>query len=286
MCNKRKTKTNCALIYMFPPNMAMFYEILTLAVASSYVFAIYFKQPTYLHNKDRNNLKVVRYRLQRVTILCVVLIIIIPLLIPGTFRDNIRQIGLIPGYTNSESTSANLINIWYALKFINILFVSSIFQIFVEDYHSTFDDVYTTPLIYHFRDYVFAPITEELIYRGLILLVVTNTCPSFIKYTPYLFGVAHFHHALQLYRKEALSLPQIVISTLFQFTYTSIFGYLANWLYLKTDFNLWCPIIIHLFCNLYGFPTLTVNSKKIMVHSIYYLLVIGGLYHTYREIVG
>ncbi|KAG5420088.1 RCE1 [Candida metapsilosis] len=262
----------------------MIYEVLTLAIASSYVFAIYFRQPRYLQNKDRNDVQVIRYRLSRVTLLCVGLIIIIPLLIPGPFDENLRQIGLIPGFTSTRSLSTDIANVLYSFKFINILFASTIFQILVEDFHSTLQDISTTPLIHHFRDYVFAPVTEELIYRGLILLVVTNTCPDFIKYTPYLFGIAHFHHALQLYKKHSLAMSSIVVSTLFQFTYTSIFGYLANWIYLKTDFNLFCPIIIHSFCNFYGFPTLRMESDKLVVHLVYYALVIGGLYHTYVEI--
>ncbi|KAI5964924.1 RCE1 [Candida margitis] len=262
----------------------MLYEILTLAIASSYVFAIYFQQPVYLQDRNRNDPKVIRYRLQRVTTLCVVLVIIIPSLVPGRFSDNLLQIGLVPGFTNSERVSTDLDNIWYSLKFINILFASSIFQIFIEDYHSILHDLSTTPIIYHFRDYLFAPVTEELIYRGFVLLVVTKTCPSFIKYTPFLFGIAHFHHALHLYHKQSQKLLRIVISTLFQFAYTSLFGYLANWIYFKTDFNLWCPIVIHSFCNFYGFPTLAIDSRNFVIRIIYYVSIIGGLYYAYAEI--
>ncbi|CCE43845.1 CAAX protease self-immunity family protein [Candida parapsilosis] len=264
--------------------MQMLYELLAFAIASSYVFAIYFRQPSDLKSKDRNDISVIRYRLQRVTLLCVGLVILVPLLVPRTFKDNIRQIGIIPSLTKSGSISTDFINIVYSLCFINILFASSIFQIFVEGYQSTIQNVFTTPMIYNFRDYIFAPITEELIYRGLVLLVVSKSCPNFIKYTPYLFGIAHFHHALQLYRKQTSNLSCIAVSTLFQFTYTSIFGYLANWIYFTTDFNLWCPILVHSFCNFYGFPTLTIDSKRPVVHAVYYLLVIGGIWHTYLEI--
>ncbi|KAI5958597.1 RCE1 [Candida theae] len=179
----------------------MIYESLTLAIASSYVAAIYFALPTHLRNKDRNNFKVIRHRLKRVTLLCAVLVLFIPLLIPGSFINNIRQVGLVPGLTTSGSISNDIASIWYSFKFINILFACSILQIYVE---STLNDISNTPILYHVRDYVFAPMTEELIYRGLVLLVVTKTCPHFVKYTPYLFGIAHFHHAIESYNSRSI----------------------------------------------------------------------------------
>eukprot|EP00049_Salpingoeca_infusionum_P015423 m.299695 g.299695 ORF g.299695 m.299695 type:complete len:267 (+) comp15873_c0_seq1:2451-3251(+) len=96
------------------------------------------------------------------------------------------------------------------------------------------------------RDLVFAPITEELVYRGLVLAVlapaigVRAACWT----SPLLFGFAHLHHLLN-------GTPPFTV--LFQFLYTSLFGWMSAFTVLATD-SVYAAMAAHAFCNTMGFP--------------------------------
>lgn len=157
--------------------------ILSILTACSYIFAIYFAPPPSIKHKDRNDPDVVRHRILRIIILCALLMIIIPnlVLIQGknhnkTYLDKIRQLGIIPGFTNSGSLTVDLFNIGYTIYFILILYSSSIYQIYIEevelfDWKYQISSFRTASVLYPIRDYLLAPISEELIYRGLIFLI-------------------------------------------------------------------------------------------------------------------
>lgn len=253
--------------------------LLVLAIASSYVFAIYFAQPAHVRNKQRNDLEVVKYRVKRATILCCVLLVVIPNLIEGSYLDNIRSLGIIPGYTTTYSLAKDYKIILESLYFILTLYSSSIYQgLLIQDVEFITRD---ENILYHIRDHILAPISEELIYRGMVLLVVEKNAPQFIKFTPYLFGIAHIHHGLQLY-KQNIPLGDIAITTLFQFLYTSIFGIFCNYYYLQiAEKNLWSTIMIHAVCNFFGFPSLTVQTNHTLHKITYYSLIALGVFNTW-----
>lgn len=76
---------------------------------------------------------------------------------------------------------------------------------------------------------------------------VALLCPSF-------FGLAHLHH-LKEKINNGVPLTSALISTLVQFTYTSIFGLIATLLLMRTSCLL-SPLISHIFCNFMGLPDL------------------------------
>ncbi|RLV92244.1 CAAX prenyl protease 2 [Spathaspora sp. JA1] len=247
--------------------------ILSLAIAFSYFIVIYVNPPEYLPS-NRNDLRVIKFRFTRIIQLCLTLLITIPYIVPGNYIENIRSLGLFPGFTHTHDLSLDLINIGRAVLLVVTLYCSSIYQYYLQDI--TFIDE-NAQLLHHIRDYLFAPITEEFIYRGIINLVVSDT-----RYTPCLFGIAHLHHAWHLY-KQGHALDQVVLSSIFQLIYTSIFGYIANLVYLISGYNLLCVIVIHAGCNLFGIPQLTINGSKLQ-KLIYYLLLVGGGVGVYIEI--
>ena len=64
--------------------------------------------------------------------------------------------------------------------------------------------------------------------------------------------VAHIHHIIESYRSTR-DLKLALTSALFQFGYTSIFGWYAVFVYLRT--GSWMAVILcHAFCNWMGFP--------------------------------
>lgn len=214
--------------------------ISSVLIASSYVFSIYFLQPPSLINKDRNDIDVIHYRLRRVSLLCASLLVI--------FLSRLRSLGLFPGYTPTYSFTTDITSILKSFLLISTLYIGPIVNYienatsFTEDFHDNF------LRIHGFRDHVFAPLTEELIYRALILAVVGPTW-----WSPLLFGIAHIHHAYFMYKHSKLPPSMIIFNTIFQTTYTSLFGLLANRLYVKSQ-NLWSCVVVHAMCNLMGFP--------------------------------
>uniref|UniRef100_A0AAQ4Q6G3 CAAX prenyl protease 2 n=1 Tax=Gasterosteus aculeatus aculeatus TaxID=481459 RepID=A0AAQ4Q6G3_GASAC len=87
------------------------------------------------------------------------------------------------------------------------------------------------------RNQVVAPLTEELVFRACMLpmlvpcagpLAAIFTCPLF-------FGVAHFHHVIELLRFRQGTLSGIFLAA----------GHLMG------------PVLCHSFCNYMGFPAIT-----------------------------
>lgn len=121
-----------------------------------------------------------------------------------------------------------------------------------------FDGVYQTMTSYvGWRNYIVGPFTEELIWRSLIvsLHLFARVKPSTIVFTtPLYFGIAHIHHLYE-FRLTHPRVPLLpaVLRSLFQFTYTSLFGFFAAFVLLRTG-NIWACILAHTFCNWLGLP--------------------------------
>lgn len=108
-----------------------------------------------------------------------------------------------------------------------------------------------------YRNYVAGPITEEVLFRSVLIpvhLLAKISPTKIILLTPLYFGIAHVHHyyEFRLTHPHTSLLPAILRSV-FQFGYTSIFGWLAAFIYVRTA-SIWPCIIIHTFCNFVGLP--------------------------------
>jgi prenyl protein peptidase len=108
-----------------------------------------------------------------------------------------------------------------------------------------------------YRNYVAGPITEEVLFRSVLVPVhllakVTPTTTTLV--TPLYFGIAHIHHFYEftLTHPHTPLLP-ILLRSLFQFTYTTLFGWFAAFVYIRSG-SLYTVILIHTFCNWIGFP--------------------------------
>jgi prenyl protein peptidase len=100
-------------------------------------------------------------------------------------------------------------------------------------------------------------LTEELIWRSLIipLHLLAKISPKTIVFaTPLYFGIAHIHHyyEFRLTHPHTPALPA-VLRSVFQFTYTSLFGFFAAFVFLRNR-NLLALILAHSFCNWMGLP--------------------------------
>ena len=98
-----------------------------------------------------------------------------------------------------------------------------------------------------------------MIFRSAIipLHLLAKISPGKIVFlAPLYFGVAHVHHfyELRLMHDES-SVTTALLMCLFQFGFTTVFGWYATFLYLRTG-SLLAVIIVHSFCNFCGLPRL------------------------------
>jgi len=108
------------------------------------------------------------------------------------------------------------------------------------------------------RNLVAAPITEELVFRGVVLALLVAGGWGFracVLLSPALFGLAHGHHLLMLVRARGVSLQRAAAMVAFQLAYTSLFGAYAAALLLRTG-HMTGVILAHAWCNLLGVPQL------------------------------
>ncbi|KAI6147286.1 CAAX protease self-immunity-domain-containing protein [Pisolithus tinctorius] len=109
------------------------------------------------------------------------------------------------------------------------------------------------------RNYVVAPITEEVVFRACVLSAyhLANASKArMILLSPLAFGAAHIHHAWETYNRYGRSpaaLKRAAIGTAFQFAYTTVFGFYCSYLFLRTG-SVLPPIAAHVFCNVMGVP--------------------------------
>lgn len=162
------------------------------------------------------------------------------------------------------------------------------------------------------RALLIAPITEEVMFRSLMIPTlymafisqsssinsdninssnssyhnvidttnITSTTDTY--YTPWVivwmnplfFGCAHIHH---FYEKllNGIELKNAILSTMIQFIYTSIFGFIATLLFMRTG-NICCAIVSHMICNYIGLPdigflfTASLNLNSINSYACMY----------------
>lgn len=105
------------------------------------------------------------------------------------------------------------------------------------------------------RNYTVGPLTEELVFRSSILTPLFFAgipTSSLIFLTPLFFGIAHIHHAYNNYLSGYSLSRSLLVATL-QFSYTGVFGWYANFLFLRSG-SVVPGIVAHVVCNVMGLP--------------------------------
>ena len=105
------------------------------------------------------------------------------------------------------------------------------------------------------RDLLIAPLTEELAFRGAVcgLLRRGGWSARATKWlSPLAFGVAHLHHFRDL-RARGLPAARAALAVGLQFSYTTVFGWLAAHLLGATG-SLAAPVAAHVLANHFGLP--------------------------------
>ncbi|KAI9636059.1 uncharacterized protein MKK02DRAFT_44760 [Dioszegia hungarica] len=117
------------------------------------------------------------------------------------------------------------------------------------------------------RNYVVGPLTEELVFRSCLLsvaLLSRTSMRSMTFATPLWFGVAHAHHAWETYTKggrTSSAAVRAVAGSLFQLTYTTLFGWFATYSYLRTA-SVLPALASHAYCNVMGIYLPNVAAQR------------------------
>ncbi|KAF6749395.1 hypothetical protein DFP72DRAFT_818981, partial [Ephemerocybe angulata] len=140
------------------------------------------------------------------------------------------------------------------------------------------------------RTYTLGPLTEEIDFRACVLAPyhLAGCSPTKMVFlTPLSFGLAHAHHAWDAYAK-LLSKPTSSsplspsLPVPFQLIYTTLFGFHAAYLSLRTG-SLLPAVSAHAFCNIMGFPEVayeirTWPHRKYLIILLYLIGIVGYVY--------
>ncbi|KAH9317018.1 hypothetical protein KI387_018787, partial [Taxus chinensis] len=129
------------------------------------------------------------------------------------------------------------------------------------------------------RNYVVAPLTEELVFRACMIPLLL--CGGFQPYSivflcPVFFSLAHLNHFWELYYQQNYDICRAAVVVGFQLVYTVIFGWYASFLFIRTG-HLVAPIMAHIFCNITGLPSMSCVQRG-KVTTMVFLAGIAGFF--------
>ncbi|KAI1619506.1 prenyl protein peptidase [Exophiala viscosa] len=236
----------------------------TTAACLSVVFTLLYVVPFYLFQAtrpsptlNRDAPSVIRARIRTVTLACVVAssatLYLLVVTAKLTALDAAHLLGWWP---------VRMVDVFKSCALTLLLFLGPVWEkLFIEGH---WDDLRRGRKLVEslkswqgYRNYVAGPITEEVIFRSILvpLHLLAKVSPTKVVFlTPLYFGIAHVHHFYEftLTHPHTPLLPALLRSV-FQFGYTTLFGWFAAFIYLRTS-SLYACVIIHAFCNWVGLP--------------------------------
>ncbi|ERS97163.1 prenyl protein peptidase [Sporothrix schenckii 1099-18] len=251
------------------------------AVLLLVVYTIIYVAPFYLSSLtrpspslSRDAPSVIRARIASVSVSCAICSVVTFLLLttngkPGDGTrllnfDALHLMGVFP---------VGLVETWNALLLTAGLFVGPLFEYFVVERGwrawagRASADGSTPPRLFgplyflgewtDWRNLVAGPVTEEVLFRaaGVPPLLLAHTpVRRTVLLSPIVFGLAHLHHAYEFsVTHPGVPKAHVVLRSLVQFAYTTLFGSYATFLYLRTG-SLLAVCVVHSFCNSMGLP--------------------------------
>jgi prenyl protein peptidase len=242
------------------------------ALLCAFLFTAFYVAPFYLSPTlrsvsiaSRDSPSVIRARVRSVTLACiacaVVNVYILAVLGHATPRDVLSLWGVWPIY---------FLDTLKPVALTLVLFVGPLFKTLVAEgeWRNITPSSIKTELFDSwtgYRNIIVAPLSEELVFRSLVisLYLLAKVSPTRIVFTtPLIFGMAHLHHLYTNLRSQTppgckypplIAWLQCIAVSLFQFTYTSLFGFFAAFALLRTG-NVYGVVLVHSFCNWMGVP--------------------------------
>ena len=242
------------------------------ALLCAFLFTAFYVAPFYLSPTlrsvsiaSRDSPSVIRARVRSVTLACiacaVVNVYILTVVGHATPRDVLSLWGVWPIY---------FADIVKPFALVAVLFAGPLFKTLVAEggWSSITPSTIKAELFdswIGYRNIIVAPVSEELVFRSLVisLYLLAKVSPTRIVFiTPLVFGMAHLHHLYTNLRSQTppgrkypplAAWVQCIAVSLFQFAYTSLFGFFAAFALLRTG-NVYGVVLVHSFCNWMGVP--------------------------------
>ncbi|EPQ54776.1 hypothetical protein GLOTRDRAFT_77508 [Gloeophyllum trabeum ATCC 11539] len=281
--------------FLAPPISLEIAHTLTLLFAAAYVGSLYLSKYTRLSFSDksirvgsggskerganerwRDDPDVIRARLAIVSLVTVFCCFVVYAVIRavswykvGVFYSTIVRLGF--HLSSVESV--------YPFLLAPLLYLGPIYASYLGEhlpfqfYFSWRRDVVDTFISWQgVRNYVLGPITEEIVFRACVLSLYHLGGASrtwMIFGSPISFGFAHLHHAWEIYNRYGrtrTALKNAALTTLFQLSYTTLFGAFCAYLFLITG-SIYPPIFAHIFCNVMGLPQIGLEIRRFPAHK-------------------
>ena len=286
-----------------------------LITSSMFVLNLYLLLPKSVQKLSRDNPIQIKWRIFSVFVTIILSIAIYPFLFcddeeSTTSGSSTKSLGMTLGLTEWR-LSKSLLPLCHAIVLYFGAICTSVFQhrtlyllrtkgtkgglahyiqIFVNDtFKRKIVDPFTANRWGIVRDLVIAPASEELIFRSCIITPFLhlesfqNGTLSLTKVswcTPLFFGIAHLHHAFKRLRQRDANKKSIILSSMFQFLFTTVFGAYASFCFIKTG-SVLGVILLHSFCNFMGLPSLHFFfnfDSKLLSELKYYKIICSLAY--------
>ncbi|KAI1304293.1 CaaX protease [Xylaria venustula] len=236
------------------------------AAALLVIYTLIYVVPFYLSSTTRPSRtlsrdapSVVRARITSVSLTCVVCSLITFAILTSqgraTYGEALHSLGYWP---------LGLAGAGKSLLLTAILFSGPLYETLVVDgAWRQWLSLYPVSSLFHdyirWRNIIAGPFTEEVLFRSAsvpLMLVAQTSVTRTVFLSPVIFGLAHFHHFYE-FRITHPNEPVVtgLLRSLVQFSYTSLFGAYATFLFLRTG-SLLAIFIVHAFCNIMGLPRL------------------------------
>lgn len=248
--------------------------IICVLFSIGYILILYIFSPSN-QRFNRNQSNVILRRFVAISILC----LLIYLFLKNHSNTNIN-------INDWLGFRTNICSIWklifYPMLLTCLLFTGPILQwiVFREWEDLSFNFSFNEKMIF-LRNYLVAPFTEEFVFRSSMLCVLYShvTLFSALFYSPLFFGLAHFHHMLEhVYRNRCekpthrITVFNIFLMHLFQFSYTYIFGVYSSFLFIRTGHFL-PSFLAHSLCNSLGVPDIRSVRNCSNQYQKYFLII-------------
>ena len=256
-------------------------------LAIAYVGALYILVPSRIRKLHRDDHTQIQYRIMASLVVCAAAICSYPYLFcqktddqttinPSENLFSLQQIMFQPSFVLSVLAHvvalyigpimAGMLRVYKNRQFLQQRgetvgsYPSEVFrQLIQPDLHSFLTPDSKDEFWKNIRNYIVAPWTEEVIFRGCMVppllasgVSVWQVCLT----APLFFGVAHVHHAITRLSTGIERSATILFMTLFQFLYTTLFGMYASCAFVRTG-SIWAVTVSHAYCNWMGLPDLS-----------------------------
>jgi len=298
------------LVFPIPPLSTRGANIVALSFASSYVVSLYLSKHARLwnspkpsgpnanasQNRTRDDPNVIKARMLAASISTILSCVIVFLLVWHIVDDLDNNASLAFDSTMAR-LGLTLFEDHSPLPYLvtPILYLGPLYATFLGSklpFQSSWSWDYDVMPVFNtwvgVRNYFFGPITEELVFRASVLAVYHLAGISrnkMIFLSPLLFGLAHLHHAWEIYNNEGKTVAaakRALLVILFQLAYTTLFGYHCAFLFLRTG-SVYPPLFSHMFCNFMGLPQIiyelqVFRHRRGSIVFMYSLGIVGYIY--------